>query len=175
MIEKITTKDHNHESIIKDCLRFLSEGLNQANSAFSPLLFWILTIALTTMTLSAYFAISFLFELRGSESFISKIGTLLGSTSIISTVIFINFMSHEVSKNLQKLKYYIYELKSDRKDQIIEMINSFQGFDACGFFILGKPLLTSIVASFTTFIIVLIQFKMAEPSGGSAGSAMLIK
>ena len=73
-------------------------------------------------------------------------------------------MSQEVANNLHRLKPNIYKLKSDEKDELIDKINSFQGFNACGFFTLGKPLLTSIVANFTTFIIVLIQFKMAERS-----------
>ena len=46
--------------------------------------------------------------------------------------------------------------------EIIEKISCYHGFNAWGFFTLGKPLLTSLVANFTTFIIVLIQFKLAE-------------
>ena len=45
---------------------------------------------------------------------------------------------------------------------MIRRIDSFEGFDAYGFFTLGRPHLTSVAANFITFIIVLIQFKMAE-------------
>ena len=45
----------------------------------------------------------------------------------------------------------------------IQRINSFQGFEAAGFFTLGRSHLTSVVANFITFIIVLIQFKQSEP------------
>ena len=126
------------------------------------MIFWLMTIYLTTMTLAAYFGISFIFEANGTDSSISKLPTLFGSVALILTVVFINFQSHKVVTNLQKLKYQILELNIDGQDLIIAKLNDFHGFDGCGFFTIGKPLLTSIVASFTTFIIVLIQFKMAE-------------
>ena len=164
LIMKIEAKEENDYEIIKICSKLLKEGYEQTNFVISHSLFWIITIYLTTMTLSTYLAISFLFEFDNGGGLPTKIGTLVGSLFIISTIIYINFMSQEVAKNLHRLKPYIYKLKSDEKDELIEKITSFQGFNACGFFTLGKPLLTSIVANFTTFIIVLIQFKMAEKS-----------
>ena len=50
----------------------------------------------------------------------------------------------------------------------IQKINSFDGFNASGFFTLGKPNLTSIVANFITFIIVLIQFNQSEPDSSDS-------
>ena len=43
---------------------------------------------------------------------------------------------------------------------IQQRIDSFEGFDAYGFFTLGRPHLTSVVTNFITFFIVLIQFKI---------------
>ena len=161
VIKKIKAKEQNDSEIIKFSSQLLKEGFEQTNFVVCHTLFWIITIYLTTMTLSTYVAISFLFD---GSAFPTKFGTLVGSLFIILTVIYINIMSQEVANNLQRLKPYIYKLKSDEKDELIDKITSFQGFNACGFFTLGKPLLTSIVANFTTFIIVLIQFKMAEKS-----------
>ena len=45
---------------------------------------------------------------------------------------------------------------------VMSMLDEFKGFDANGYFTLGKQHLTSILSNFTTFIIVLIQFKMTE-------------
>ena len=163
VIKKIEAKEENDSEIIMFCCKLL-KGLDQTNFVVCHSLFWITTIYLTTMTLSTYLAISFLFEFDNRSALPSKVGTLLGSLFIISTVIYINFMSQKVANNLHRLKPYIYKLRSDEKDELIEKITSFQGFNACGFFTLGKPLLTSIAANFTTFIIVLIQFKMAERS-----------
>ena len=78
---------------------------------------------------------------------------------------YINVLSHEVNGNLSELKNSISlspHIHFEDKYQLIERMNSFNGFDANGYFTLGKQLLTSIVSNFTTFIIVLIQFKMAE-------------
>ena len=54
------------------------------------------------------------------------------------------------------------QISHEQKLALIEKINSFRGFDACGYFTLGRNHLTSIVANFLTYIILLIQFKMAE-------------
>ena len=164
VIKKIEAKEQTDSELIKFCSQLLKEGFEQINFVISDSLFWIITIYLTTMTLSTYIAISFLFEFDNGSGLLAKIGTLVGSLFIISTIIYINFMSQEVANNLHRLKPYIYKLKCEEKDELIDKITSFQGFNACGFFTLGKPLLTSIVANFTTFIIVLIQFKMAERS-----------
>ena len=59
--------------------------------------------------------------------------------------------------------FYSTELIERWKTTAIERINSFEGFDAAGFFTLGRPNLTSIVANFITFIIMLIQFYQSEP------------
>ena len=73
--------------------------------------------------------------------------------------------SDEIADNLSELKDCI-SLSSaigfEDKYQLIEKMNSFHGFDAGGYFTLGKQQLTSIVSNFTTFMIVLIQFQMAE-------------
>ena len=80
---------------------------------------------------------------------------------IIADLIYITF----VTGNLQELKDAI-SLSSvipfEEKSQLIEKINSFNGFDACGYFTLGRNHLTSIVANFLTYFILLIQFRMAE-------------
>ena len=113
----------------------------------------------------AYDALAFLFE--SHENGISHLRVVLffGSFLHIVTLHFINSLSHEVSNNLSKLKQHISkspDISFEEKWELIENMNSFNGFDACGYFTLGKPHLTSIVSNFTTFIIVLTQFRMAE-------------
>ena len=43
-------------------------------------------------------------------------------------------------------------------------LNEFQGFHGDHYFVLGKPLLTSISANFITYLIILVQFKVSELS-----------
>ena len=162
IIKKIDKNDYFDENeIIRCCSKLLKEGLDQTNTGFSLLLLMNMAISCSILTFAAYFGIAFVIDSNGLRSYIPRIGMFSVTFFTVQYVIYINFLSQEIAENLQSLKFYIYKLKSDKKDQMIEKINSFQGFNACGFFTLGKPLLTSIIANFITYMIVLIQFKMA--------------
>ena len=163
IIKKIDKNDYFDENEIIMCSsKLLKEGLEETSAVFSLLLLWCMAISCSIITFATYFGIAFLIDSNGLRSYIPRIGMFSVTFLTTQYVIYINFLSQEIAENLQGLKFYIYKLKSDKKDQIIEKINSFQGFNACGFFTLGKPLLTSIIANFITYMIVLIQFKMAE-------------
>ena len=114
---------------------------------------------------TAYLALSFLFDSYENGMPYARMTTLYGSFMFLILLYYINALSHEVNENLSELKNSISLspfINFEDKYQLIERMNSFNGFDANGYFTLGKPHLTSIVSNFTTFIIVLIQFKMAE-------------
>ena len=89
-----------------------------------------------------------------------------GTIAMILTLCYINFLSQDVTNNLQELAEYISEARiTDENWKVItiQRINSFEGFDGHGFFTLGRSHLTSVVSNFITFIIVLIQFQ--QPGG----------
>ena len=114
---------------------------------------------------TAYLALSFLFDSSENGMPLIRIITLYGSFMFLIVLYYINDLSHEVTENLCELKTSIslsQLICFEDKFELIERMNSFNGFDANGFFTLGKQQLTSIVSNFTTFLIVLIQFKMAE-------------
>ena len=48
--------------------------------------------------------------------------------------------------------------------RIASGLDEFQGFHGNNYFVLGKPLLTSITANFITYLIILVQFKVSELS-----------
>ena len=90
--------------------------------------------------------------------------------SIIFLVVnlrYFNVLSCDLTKTVHQLKRAILRsgIDFEGKSYIIEELQCFQGFDAHGFFTLNRPLLTSIISNFTTFIIILIQFKMSENPG----------
>ena len=117
------------------------------------------------ITCKAYLALSFLFDSSGNGMPLIRVATLYGSFLFLALLYYINVLSHEVNENLSELKNSISLsplICFEDKFQLVERMNLFNGFDANGYFTLGKQLLTSIVSNFTTFIIVLIQFKMAE-------------
>ena len=139
--------------------------MKRTNNAFSVLLFWITTSCLINTILTAYLALSFLFDSYENGMPWIRVVTLYGSSLFILLLYYINILSNEVNENLCELKNSISVtpfINFEDKFQLVEKMNSFNGFDADGYFTLGKQLLTSIVSNFTTFIIVLIQFKMAE-------------
>lgn len=106
-----------------------------------------------------------MFDSNGTNIPLIRLASLYGSFLLILLLYFVNLQSHEVTENLGYLKDSILlspVINSEDKCQLIEKMNSFNGFDANGYFTLGKQHLTSILSNFTTFIIVLIQFKMTE-------------
>ena len=165
---KLDSMECDPTETIQECSKFFKKGVKRTNDAFSCLLFWILTFYLIDMILSAYFSMSFLFRTSEELSYVQLLRSVeyfAGNSTIVLTIYFMNYLSDQVKNNVHELKDRISEFDSVplmEKWEIIDKMNSFYGFDACGFFTLGKPLLTTIVASFTTFIIVLIQFKMGE-------------
>ncbi len=71
-----------------------------------------------------------------------------------------------LQENLDDLKEVVYDLDNQAiaVDQhamamIIHRLDSFDGFDASGYFKVDKSLLTSVLANFVTYFIILIQFK----------------
>ena len=99
----------------------------------------------------------------------------------LDMLIYLNYMSQTVVNGVTKLKEAIlalnvpkdckitlYEDKETNAEQgrqrILALLDGFQGFDCRGYFVLGKPLLTSIFSHFITFFFVLIQFRLSESS-----------
>ena len=147
-----------------ECLRFYKHGLKRANDMFSRLLFCITTLYLIIMIFVAYLAMSFLFDSHENGLPPIRLFILMVSFGCIFILYFLNFLSQEVTNNLSRLKEGI-SLSStfsfEEKWELVQNMNNFNGFEAYGFFTLGKPHLTSVAANFSTFIIILIQFKMA--------------
>ena len=141
------------------------ECLRKSKDMFSAVIFAMITWYLVYLIFAAYVALTCIIT-PSEERLWSQI-TLL--PALMSTFIYLyhfNSVSHELTNNVQKLAKALSksEICFETKFYIIEDLKSFQGFDALGFFTLGKPLLTSIAANFATFIIVLVQFKLTEMS-----------
>ena len=48
------------------------------------------------------------------------------------------------------------------RNRILTLIDGFKGLNCMGYFVLGKPFLTKIVADFISFFLVLLQFRISE-------------
>ena len=82
---------------------------------------------------------------------------LFGTIAMILSLCYINFLSQDVTNNLQELAEDISEVRiTDENWKVItiQRINSYEGFDGRGFFAFGRSHLTSVVSNFITFVIV---------------------
>ena len=165
LIQKLQSNENFDFEPMEECSRFFEKGLRRSKDAFSGMLFWITTIYLMEMIFCAYFAMSFMFNSYDEGFSPVKILFIFAFFLVILTLHYINNLSQEVTDNLGTLKECIAQTSAipfEDKWQMIGKMNSFHGFDGYGYFTLGRSHLTSIAANFTTFIIVLIQFKLAE-------------
>ena len=162
LIQKILSMEENfYSEITNECLQLFLEAIKKSNEAFSRMILWINGALLILLICNSFLAMSLLFD---GMSIIS-IPLLTSSLLFYGVFYFLNYLSQEVTDNVSKLKETISissVIPYEEKFKVIENINTFNGFDGCGYFTLGKPHLTAILSNFTTFIIVLIQFKMAE-------------
>ena len=94
--------------------------------------------------------------------------------SILSLCI-LNLQSYDVKQRLNEIRLYIFNFAITENDFVVidkqkhpeeyarkivmSMLDEFQGFDANGYFTLGKNLLSSIFIFCLTYIVVLIQFR----------------
>ena len=153
------------------------------SEAIAIMLFWLFTMILIFAIIETYLLISF---------FLAKDQITLCITFNICGygffgILFI-FFAHiyctfsqlfkdqiESTKNLigdiefdgcQKVAVINGEMQSIKhvKKRIIAGLEGFQGFDGNGYFVLGKPLFSSITANFITYLIILVQFKVSEMS-----------
>ena len=73
-----------------------------------------------------------------------------------------NGFKPKFSANSGYSKIQFWELNLSLVDRVCSLLNEFQGFDAKGYFTLNHSLLTAMAANFTTYLVILIQFKGSE-------------
>ena len=102
---------------------------------------------------------------------------IFGALASFVALWILNSQSEEIKQIVTKLKNTLGDLEiSDgiiqidgrfhseayAREHLTNKMAEFQGFDANGYATLGKPLLTSVFATYITYLIILIQFKMSE-------------
>lgn len=177
-------KTHHRTNIAKHVLDFKRKGLQEINGVFSSILFYIICFNLILLVVNSYGSISYcgcvLNGLQKDDK--QMLNVLIISSGISSsivlllTLIYLNTLSHQVFEKVKELREWLLELTFETQEstnngssgghltKAIQLLKAFKGFDCCGFFVLGRPHLTSIIATFATYIIILIQFKFANGS-----------
>ena len=151
----------NHQKDSKE-LELFTRTLEKTNSAFSAVLFVLISAYLISLVFAFYSLLSFVLDAKSSNFSLFPFIIFL-----VVNLRYFNVLSCDLTKTVHQLKRAILRsgIEFECKSYIIEELQCFQGFDAHGFFTLNRPLLTSIMSNFTTFIIILIQFKMSENPG----------
>ena len=107
------------------------------------------------------------------------IGGYLGlGVAYFHLVIFMNLLSQSFQDKLIELRDTLEEIyfneaemveidgvrqyAKDVQNLLIKRFEEFKGFGGCGYFHLGKSLLTATLTNFVTYLIVLIQFRISE-------------
>ena len=101
---------------------------------------------------------------------------IFGTFFSILSLWILNGQSEDIKQKMRKRKQGISDLvisdniveingkfhpESYARTHLINIMTEFQGFDVYGFATLGKPFLSSIFATFMTYLIILIQFKIS--------------
>ena len=171
--------------IFRHCLRF-SRILKKTSELFSAFLLILTFVLLFGTITSAYRGVSIffvditkwewhvLFAVTGFTIYASLSAFALYTvTSVAQSVIDSNQSLIEAVTNISDINgsnvTHIIEIEDNRKctfylgrDQVLSHLKSFKGYDAMGFFVMKKSMLTGIFANFVTYFIILMQFRVTE-------------
>jgi hypothetical protein len=169
LIETLNNRPFNNHQRHSKELELFTQTLEKTNNTFSSVLFVLISAYLISLVFAFYSVLSFVLDKKSSHFNLFPFIIFL-----VVNLRYFNILSCDLTKTVHQLKRAILRsgIEFECKSYIIEELQCFQGFDAHGFFTLNRPLLTSIISNFTTFIIVLIQFKMSENPGSETQQSM---
>lgn len=161
-------------------LGHLLDILKLASKTFSRHVFICISIGMLIVILLVFRSVSF--ALSGQSFSAALICFVIGFACFTITIIFLiislnitsAYLENEVCKLRESLnnRVFLEHVQVYIKGQIvsakeakhimIENLKDYNGYDGLGYFNLGRPLLTGIMANFATYFIVLVQFKLTE-------------
>ena len=160
---------NSNESMSQKSIDLYYQGLKKVNDLFSIPLLFMVTELMMGIIFGFYNTIALLLDKPSQDQDILKVATVMYNfvtffLFLLYVLVHINHLSQNVSYSVEELVEYLIlqENESEEKLKAIRLLERFKGFDCRGYFTLGRSLLTSIVSSFVTYMIVLIQFKLSE-------------
>ena len=172
----------NLTAILQECKK-IHMGLQMFTSSISKLIFILFVMILIFAVTEAYLIIAFFIsqdEFTLANTFIMMGYGLFGVLYLSFAYNYCNF-SQSIKDSVDDIKNTILDIEINEyhqvcvvdgkvsniehaKKRLISGLDAFKGFHGNGYFTLGKELLTSIVANFVTYLIILVQFKVSEMS-----------
>ena len=135
-------------------------------------IFQLFSLSIIMAIIVSYRSFDFLItsDFSSANLTLQALGFFILSTVTTYSFIFVNLYSQSIGDQVRDLKENIQDqciLSLEKSEELIIMKNlvlchltRWENFDGYGFFVLGKPFLTGILANFITYIIVLIQFQL---------------
>ena len=158
-------------------IKLYKHGLNKVNSTFNFSFFVMITFSVLILLSESYSAISTFFsqdDYRTIEIILSA-NMVFYALQITYTIIILCFQSQKIIDKIGILKEKLVEIPEDEHTEFItehgksvrfsrndalQFLEKFQGYDCLSYFHLGKSLFAQITATFVTYMIILIQFKI---------------
>ena len=165
--------------VLREIEKFCSQW-KHIQSFISFSFFELYTLAILQIITIVYRSLSFFISQETSQNMtFQAIGYALMGFAMAYSFVFTSLYGQKIGDQVKTLKETLddqFILDPGKSEEIIKMkklvlchLSRWENFDACGFFTLGKPFLTGLLANFITYIIILIQFQLTE-SGSISNS-----
>ena len=178
--EKLNALPSNY-NLLEEAKNILS-GLEMISKAISKIIFWLFTLILVAVIICTYLMVAFF--LTHEEFTVPIILNIFGYGGIVSLYLKFAYgycvFTQDIKDDVHSIKRAILDQDIYPEDlltlngktvrvkhwqkRIASGLDEFHGFHGNNYFVLGKPLLTSITANFITYLIILVQFKVSELS-----------
>ena len=179
-------KDRLNESpsnyhLLEEAKKVLT-SLEMISKTISKIIFWLFTLVLVATIICTYIMVAFF--LTQEEFTLPVILNMLGYGGVVSLYFKFAYgycvFTQDIKEIIHSIKRAILDLDINSDDiltlngkpvrakhwqkRIASGFEEFQGFHGNNYFVLGKPLLSSITANFITYLTILVQFKVSELS-----------
>ena len=177
--KEISTQRASSSAHFDDICNLL-DTLKLASKTFSSHMFMNISLGMLIVIVLVFRSVSFIMSKDEFTTAVMCFSTGLGffNISFIYLIITLNITSAYLEKETRDLRESLNNIlfpkdfevyvrgesvsANDAKHMIIENLKEYKGYDGLGYFNLGRPLLTAIMANFATYFIVLVQFKLTE-------------
>ena len=173
-------KENLNQEKLKGILELYFNGLKRVNYLFSRTFLALISSSVVYLIIMTYNSIIALFEINKdftSDGVVRCILLFMYPVCFIILIILINNKADTVMNKLDDLYEAMLQIDKDSKtrfqnedglsiiydrNDVMGLLKHFKGFECGGYFILGKPLISSIFATFATYVVILTQFKISE-------------
>ena len=158
--------------VLREIEKFCTQWKNIQSFISFPL-FQLFTLSILQVIAIFYRSLSFFTNQEASSnSAFQVMGYLSMGAAMTYSFVFTSFYGQKIGDQVKALKEMLHDqfiIDPGESEEIIKMkklavyhLSCWENFDGYGFFTLGKSFLTSLLANFITYVIILIQFQLSS-------------